>query len=261
MRAASFRPPRPARPLVVAHRGDSAHQPENTLAAFDAALAAGADGLELDLRLTADGTVVVVHDRTLARVFGRVGRVDTVHHADLSAWDAGAHFAPDTPFAAVPTLGQVLDRYHGHTHLFLEIKGRAARRHDRRLLGAVIAALPPPGAARRLWLIGFSYGLMRRAKRRRPDLPVAWTHASALVGWSGGPTRWLGPLDGLVTPAGRVDATLGDRLHRDGRWLLCYGCDQGGEVRAALAADADVLMADDPGLLRRRVAGWVEDAP
>src|SRR5580698_4641499 len=63
------------RPRVWAHRGDSAHAPENTLAAFDKARAAGADGIELDVRLDRDGTVVVFHDDTLERLANRPGKL------------------------------------------------------------------------------------------------------------------------------------------------------------------------------------------
>ena len=249
-------PPRPARPLVVAHRGASAHHPENTLEAFDAALEAGADGLELDLQLTADGRVVVLHDATLARVFARAGRVIDVPLSVVETLDAGGHFAPDLPPAAVPLLSDVLGRYHGRTHLFLELKRQRDRRTSDRLLARVLALLPPPGEAERLWLIGFPRGLVRRAKAERPDLPVAWTHASALARTPVLARAAVHGLDGLLVPARHARPATGGRLHRHRKWLLTYACDSGEDVRRALAAGADVLMADDPALLRRRVDGW-----
>ena len=65
------------RPRVWAHRGDSAHEPENTMRAFERALAVGADGIELDVRLDAEANVVVFHDSPLERLTGLPGRLET----------------------------------------------------------------------------------------------------------------------------------------------------------------------------------------
>src|SRR5713226_5199361 len=107
------------RPLVFAHRGGSGLAPENTFEAFDTGLALGADGLELDVRLSRDGAVVVHHDRTLERTTNGRGEV-AAHSADeLSRLDAGHHFArtgadsldPARPCMGVPTLAAVLARH------------------------------------------------------------------------------------------------------------------------------------------------------
>src|SRR5206468_7801437 len=86
------------RPLVFAHRGGSALAPENTIEAFDNGLRLGADGIELDVRLSADGVVVVHHDRTLERTTPLAGLVASRTSGELSA-------------AGVPTLAEVLARY------------------------------------------------------------------------------------------------------------------------------------------------------
>jgi glycerophosphoryl diester phosphodiesterase len=77
-------------PVVIAHRGASAHEPEHTAAAYRAALAAGADGWECDVRLTADQHLVLAHDRTVARTTGSVGNVSEMELADLRALDWGS---------------------------------------------------------------------------------------------------------------------------------------------------------------------------
>lgn len=84
-----LRGPIPSRPLVIAHRGDSAHAPENTLAAFQAAIDAGADRLEMDVQLSADGHPVVIHDTTVDRTTNGSGRVADLTLAQLQALDAG----------------------------------------------------------------------------------------------------------------------------------------------------------------------------
>lgn len=103
-------------PLIIAHRGDSAHAPENTIAAFKRAVNSGADGIEFDVRLSKDGVPVAIHDATLARTAGINKRVKDLTVEELSRVDAGSWFGIAYPararseFAAegVPTLRSVL---------------------------------------------------------------------------------------------------------------------------------------------------------
>lgn len=121
-----------ARP-VVAHRGDSAHAPENTMAAFERAVRRGAEALEFDVRLTADGVAVVHHDATLDRTTDAAGSVGGRAVADLRAVDAGARFTPDGgrtfPYRGrgvrIPTLDEVLGAWPD-TPVLIEVKEVAA---------------------------------------------------------------------------------------------------------------------------------------
>src|SRR5688572_31642404 len=98
----------PHQPLIVAHRGDSADRPENTHAAFAAALAAEVDGIELDVRLSRDGVPLVCHDDTLARFGGTTCSLRKLSAARIRAVDVGswkhARFAEER----VPTLDETL---------------------------------------------------------------------------------------------------------------------------------------------------------
>jgi glycerophosphoryl diester phosphodiesterase len=99
------------RPLVIGHRGASGRLPENTLAAFRGAVADGADGVELDVRLSADGRAVVVHDATLTRTAGVAGRVSDLTADELERFD-------------VPTLASVLElTARPRAVVYVEIKG------------------------------------------------------------------------------------------------------------------------------------------
>src|SRR5215204_4501911 len=91
-------------PVIFAHRGASAHAPENTLAAFELALAQGADGIELDAKLSADGHVVVIHDATVDRTTDKHGRVKDMSLAELRSLDAGTFFEEKYHREKVPTL-------------------------------------------------------------------------------------------------------------------------------------------------------------
>lgn len=100
---------------VYAHRGDSATYPENTLLAFRKAMESGAYGIELDLHATADGVVVVIHDRSLERTTSGRGYVDEHSLAAVREVDAGAG-------ERVPTLAEVLELVGGRLHFDLEVK-------------------------------------------------------------------------------------------------------------------------------------------
>jgi len=98
---------------VHAHRGGAGLAPENTLAAFRNALALGVDVLEMDLHVTADGEVVVIHDPTLERTTTGHGYVRATALADLQRLDAGAWFSAQCAGERVPTLRAVLDLVRG----------------------------------------------------------------------------------------------------------------------------------------------------
>src|SRR5579859_7074609 len=121
------------RVTITAHRGASAYAPENTLAAFRLAHDLGADGVELDVHLTADDQLVVLHDDTLDRTTSGSGLVREHAYAEIAALSAGAWFSEAFADERIPLLSQVLDWAHdAHMGLSIELKrpnaalGRAA---------------------------------------------------------------------------------------------------------------------------------------
>jgi len=121
------------KPLIIAHRGASAHAPENTFAAFQKAIESGADGIELDVRLAKDGVPVVFHDATLARLAKIKSRVSDCTAEELSKIDVGSWFnraytrSADDKFSAetVPTLKQLFEFLRDYDGLiYIELKGK-----------------------------------------------------------------------------------------------------------------------------------------
>lgn len=93
---------------IWAHRGASLYAPENTLPAFELAISQGADGVELDVQLSADGSLVVIHDETLDRTTSGTGKVADLTLAELKALDAGS-WRPGFAGVRIPTLSEALD--------------------------------------------------------------------------------------------------------------------------------------------------------
>lgn len=201
----------PDRRPVVGHRGNAAHAPENTLESFRQAVALGADCLELDVHLSADGVPVVIHDPTLDRTTDAAGVVASLPLERIRAADAGARFTRDAatfPYRGrgirVPTLEEVLAelpdtpllieiktaRASGETKRVIERHGAEARcivesfdvramdpfRGSRIAIGAasreVQALLAPALAHRRLRSLPFQFMCIPRWYRRIP-LPIA----------------------------------------------------------------------------------------
>ncbi len=112
----------PHQPQIFAHRGARRAAPENTLPAMEAALAMGVDGIELDVHLSSDGQLVVIHDFVLERTTNGHGLVVDYTAEELAQLDAGSHFAPEFSATGVPTLEQVLDLIGRECRINVEIK-------------------------------------------------------------------------------------------------------------------------------------------
>ncbi len=168
------------RPLVFAHRGGRALGPENTLVALDIGFAAGADGAEFDVQLSADGHAVVMHDTTLDRTTNASGPVAGRTIGELAAIDATIRYGPDLEHAwsgeraGVPTLDAVLARYPGRA-LIIEMKG------ENPALGpAVVDSVRRANATGRVCLGSFSAEVLAAARRAGPEIPTSASRAESL---------------------------------------------------------------------------------
>jgi len=163
--------------ILVGHRGAAAHAPENTMESFRLAAEMGADAIELDVHLTADGQLAVIHDETLDRTTDRTGRVAELTMDAIREADAGATFAREGdsgfPFAGrgltVPALPEVLAWLPEKLGLVIEIKARDAA-------DAVVEAVRdhPAAADRRLSVISFHEGAIDRAHELQPALRTGY---------------------------------------------------------------------------------------
>jgi glycerophosphoryl diester phosphodiesterase len=238
-----------SRAEVFAHRGGCALGPENTLAAFDLGLATGADGLELDVHLSADGVVVVCHDDTLDRTTDATGPVAARTAAELARVDAGAGFvAPDQtrPFRrqglGVPALRDVLRRYTD-TRIIVEMKVDSAE-----MGRAVAAEVRAASAVERVCAAGFG---ARSARAARTALPGMATSATASEVRLALYRSWLGwPVRRAAYGAYQVPEHAG-RLRIVSRRFVRHARRAGVKVQ--------VWTVDDEAHMRR-LLGWGVDA-
>jgi len=127
------------RPLVIAHRGASGLAPENTLAAFQKAIEIGVDRIEMDLRQTLDGEVVVLHDKTIVRTSNGWGSVRKLPLSRLKRYSAGSWFHHEFSAERIPTFREVLELVDGRATLLLEVKDGSPYHHgiERRIIELV----------------------------------------------------------------------------------------------------------------------------
>ena len=132
------------RPVLIAHRGASAHSPENTIAAFERALEFGADWIELDLQQARDG-VVVFHDDKLTRLTGQQGTVFDRAKADLAQLRVDVPGRDLTGAIHIPGLEELLEQFGARCPLYLELKsdgGGLATPRNAQLLATVLEQVP-----------------------------------------------------------------------------------------------------------------------
>jgi glycerophosphoryl diester phosphodiesterase len=237
------------RPLVLGHRGARREAPENTLPAFRRALELGADGVELDARLAADGTVIVLHDDSLERTTNGQGRADRLSWDELRCLDAGGRYGP--AFAGTPlcTLAEALQVLAPARLVNVELKGLG---RDSGLERQVLEVVRQAGMVQRVVLSSFSRAHLGRLRRLDERIALAW-----LFQW-----RWQWPIAFWLArslqlqalhPAGAVVTERAlCRAHRLSLRVVPWTVNQEEVVRRMLSWGVDGLITDRPGEVR----GW-----
>ena len=231
----------PTPPFLYAHRGASAQAPENTLAAFRCAIEARADGVELDVHLSADGVPVVIHDATLERTTDGSGPVDLLAAAELATLDAGSWFAPAFAAEPLPTLAAVLDLLVGRLRINVELKDAAA--------GLAVLDLLPcfPGAE--VVLSCFDRAALHALRRADPRVPLAVLSEES--GWHRLiPEALTLGATALHLRADVVTRPLVAAARATGLPVYAWTVDAPGAVRTLLRAGVTGLFTNDPARLR-----------
>lgn len=175
-------------PLIVAHRGASAFAPENTFAAFQKAIEAGAEGVEFDVRLAKDGVPVVFHDAKLKRIGQKTGGVSDFTSRELCALDAGSWFNLKNPkkfraeFSAetVPTLAQLfnfLKNYNGL--IYVELKHSVAETAS--IVETVSRVIRKSDLLPKIVVKSFDLEAIYRIRRKIPEIRTAALFAPKLL--------------------------------------------------------------------------------
>jgi glycerophosphoryl diester phosphodiesterase len=161
--------------LVFGHRGARAYAPMNTLPSFELALEQGADGVELDVRLTRDGEMVILHDDSVDATTDGKGYVRDFTLSEIKALDAGSYFDAKFAGARIPTLDEVFEAIGKRTRINVEIKAEGVRSDGVEV--KVAEAIRRHGLARSIIVSSFNPLTLRRFRGEMPEVPIGFLHS------------------------------------------------------------------------------------
>jgi len=226
-------------PKIIAHRGASAHAPENTLKAFQLALEQSADGIELDAMLSKDREIVVIHDDTVDRTTNGTGRVKDLTLEELQSLDAGDQ-------EKIPSLADVFDLLGGKLLINIELKNYSS------LFDALpiqVAKLVKAYGLRDSVLISsFNPFNLPRFRRRMADVPLGLLTPPQQA------TRWIWRFfhyDALHPYFTDVDEDLVAERHAQGQQINTWTCDEPDEIRRLADLGIDSIITNDPQNTRK----------
>jgi len=234
-------------PAVFAHRGASAYAPENTLPAFQLALDRHADGIELDVTLSADGQVVVIHDTTIDRTTNGTGQVKSLDYAALRKFDAGVWFGPEFEGTHIPTLDEVLALVGDQIYTNIEIKPFYSPMSQ--LVKKVAAVVSRHGLEQNVIFSSFNPWAMEKMRRLLPKVPTGFILLPGFAGrlskrlfGNSTPFTSFHPHYGAVTPKMMANAK------KKGDKIFAWTVNEPDEMRRLFAMEIDGIITDNPKL-------------
>lgn len=254
------------RPLVFGHRGGAKIGPENTLLAFARGLAAGADGFECDVRLSADGVPVVIHDATLDRTTSTTGPVGGLTAEALAGVDATCRFQPTDPAYAVaepsgvPTLRRVLEQFP-RARVIIELKDT-----DQALARAVTGIIGALGAEERVCVGSFNRAVLEAVRSLAPGIVTSASPPEAqrtlVRSWLPLPRFGAAAYRALQVPerSGRlrvVRPAFVRQAHREGALVQVWTVDHPADVARLLGYGVDGIISDRPDLTVPARDAWL----
>ena len=233
--------------LNIAHRGAAALAPENTMAAFAMAVELGADAIELDLHVSRDGELVVIHDSTLDRTTDGEGPVHARSLQELKQLDAGRWFGESFAGQRIPTLAEVLDRFSGKVPLALEIKAGSAFFPG--IEERVVSVLHEHQVVSRVAVASFDHHALLRLKDLEPGLRTG----ALLVGRPVSMSAVAGPskADAMALEFSLVTKTEVDACRAAGLQLVVWVVNEPAQMRYFIDLGVNGIITDSPDLLRQ----------
>jgi glycerophosphoryl diester phosphodiesterase len=226
---------RDERILILAHRGASIEQPENTLAAFRVAVAQKADYIELDVQESSDGQVLIVHDSDLMKIGGSPMKIWEHTAAELRTVDIGKG-------EHVPTLAEALETCRGTlTHVMVELKSYGHGQHLEERTAQVVEAA---GMTNACAYMSLDHDIVRTMKRLRPS----WRTGALVAKAVGDPTAFDG--DFLAVEAHMLTPSLVRRAHRVGKDVYVWTVDDPASMLAAASRGSDGVITNYPAVAR-----------
>lgn len=245
-------------PIIFAHRGASAHAPENTLAAFNLAVEQGADGIELDVKLTLDGHVVVIHDASVDRTTGAHGRVKDMTLDELRSLDAGSFFSEKLNGEKIPTLEEVFEVVGKRTFINVELTNYSTP-HDH-LSESVCMLVKKMGLQKRVLFSSFLPSNLSKARSYLPSVPTGLLAMPGILGlWARSFGFAFGKYEALHPNLKSVTQQQIYFAHRLNKHINVWTVNEEADMRRLFKWGVDAIFTDDPQLAVKVRGEKVED--
>ena len=225
---------------VTAHRGSSMMAPENTRSAIELAIADGADYVEVDVRMTADGIPVLWHDANMRRIFGLDGKISDITYEEALELDAGLWFSPDFEGERILTLQQAIAITRGRVGLYVDIKPDA---DTPTLTRDVVELLQQEDAIERTVVAAADSQVLNQVKRLEPSL-----RTTLLAQFIVGPLH-RESFDILGLRHNRVNAASVAETHHSGQELHVWTVNQRDDMARFIDMGVDNIITDRPDVL------------
>lgn len=240
--------------LVIGHRGAMGYAPENTLLSFEEAIRRGADLIEMDVQLTADNEVVVMHDTSVDRTTDGTGLVRDLPLKKIKSFDAGAWFGPDCAKQYVPSLSEVIDRFRKRMstkqHLVgLIVELKTLRGSGGSLADAVVALLQREDFLDRCCIISFDAVALQEVRAAHKSVPTGLlfsedTEEGRLVQAKAIGAQAIFPRKTWVSAQGVVAA------HKAGLAVSTWTANTKNEMKRMVTCGVDAIATNFPDRLR-----------
>ena len=232
---------------IIAHRGASAAAPENTLASFKEAVRVGADMIELDVRLSREGAVMVFHDPDLSRTTDGDGPVEKRRLAELRALDAGSWFSENFKGEGIPILEEVIRTiFSSRIELCIEIKIDPGREELRdKLVADTLDIIERTGFSDRTIMASFDRESLRLSKAISPEIRTGLIFSQEEV-WTECEEEGYEGIDALSACWDIITAPRVAAAHRAGRKVIAWTIDREEELNHLLPLSVDALASNNP---------------
>jgi len=237
------------KPAIIAHRGSSKYAPENTLSAFNLSIRQGADGVELDVRLSSDGYLVVIHNDSVEITTDGIGKVSNLPLIALKELDAGSHKGSSFRGEKIPTLDEVFETLGKQLLVNVELKNLNIQLNN--LAEKVALTIKRHSLENYALVSSFNPLALDAFKRQLPEVPLGLLLPGGKKYWlPNALIRNLASYQSLHPYFADISPRLINRLHKKGRHVFAYTVNQEEDFRRLKSYKVDGLITDDPLLAR-----------
>lgn len=231
-------------PIVFAHRGACAYAPENTCSAFELALQQGASAIEFDVKLSADGQVVVIHDQSVDRTTNGSGKVGSLPLAALRQLDAGSWWAEKYYGEKIPTLDEVFETFGNRVFMNVELTNYASPFDS--LVSKVVALVEKHRVEQHVLFSSFFPHNLMHAARLLPRVPRGQLILPGATGWWQRLWGSLIDVQAIHPFVADVSQRSVSRAHARGRRVHVWTVNDADQMRRLKGLGVDGIFSDDP---------------